>query len=785
MMCGISLLLSSFDGWRYRLCSRESLYRPSSLSLSLSFPSTPWEMSVRDRSVSFSGGKKGDLEVTIVEARNVNCKGHAVYCTAELKSEKNLTPTKPAFTSTAKDCKWNSTVSLDLLSYDGEELIIKLFYKRTTKKDKFLGQSQMKIAALSLTKEPEWHFLTDKPEELRKQRGPGDLKRSRSITQAVMKRKDKFVVTGEILFKLNFVHRLIKAKSKIIGGTGSTIVHEQPAPSPTSPTSFSSSRLMSSPSVSARLATMKNDANGKSEDSPYGHEHAQDHEPVPDADLSMTEEVIIDEALKEKQRLVREKLETGERIVRNMSARIAQIEKTEGEEAARGEKAKLEQIKKEIKELEKILETTQNEVPISVGLSRFFNSANPRDARKSVRYSVALNNGARSSMGLARPPTLNLKQPPLQSAMRKPSFSSGSSYHIPPTKPIPKTPEKFDNPAEELRYLRMKVTLLEQNNSLLLQEVQRLDRDLHRYQREEDLNQREAKLREREERLLNLGMKSPRRAPSSPRGQEGSEDGAEMDGSEDDDWLRGEDEKYDMIVAKLEKLDKLDELLRKLDSMKMGIHVGGGMGDGGDGRGYAELKAELEALQAIIMDETNKYTQKQKEEANINYEKVSQEYQQTPEYKKEVAAALEERRRKNEPLNKAALEKMIRVYTPEAIRDNPDIKERVKQNPELTLIGMDPKIILAKHQNDFQQYMLRNLTMDELRAVRASLPKFRNDQKRQTDWVETLENKIETVAKSPPKPPTKKAPAIKIKTKPPGEGGDFLSELMKKRKQIN
>jgi hypothetical protein len=65
------------------------------------------------------------------------------------------------------------------LSYDGEELIIKLFYKRTTKKDKFLGQSQMKIAALSLTKEPEWHFLTDKPEELIKQRGPGGKERER------------------------------------------------------------------------------------------------------------------------------------------------------------------------------------------------------------------------------------------------------------------------------------------------------------------------------------------------------------------------------------------------------------------------------------------------------------------------------------------------------------------------------------------------------------------------------------------------------------------------------
>lgn len=108
---------------------------------------------------------------------------------------------------------------------------------------------------------------------------------------------------------------------------------------------------------------------------------------------------------------------------------------------------------------------------------------------------------------------------------------------------------------------------------------------------------------------------------------------------------------------------------------------------------------------------------------------MSQEFQRTPEYKKEVAAALEEKRRINEPLNKAALEKMLKVYTAEALRENEEIKDKVMKNPELSLIGMDPKMIIAKHQNDFQQYMLRNLSLDELRAIRASLPKFRSDQK--------------------------------------------------------
>lgn len=49
---------------------------------------------------------------------------------------------------------------------------------------------------------------------------------------------------------------------------------------------------------------------------------------------------------------------------------------------------------------------------------------------------------------------------------------------------------------------------------------------------------------------------------------------------------------------------------------------GAGGGDSGDGRSYAELKAELENIQAIIFDETGKYTEKEKEDANIRYEKV-------------------------------------------------------------------------------------------------------------------------------------------------------------------
>lgn len=54
------------------------------------------------------------------------------------------------------------------MSLDGEELLIQIFAKRgMKKKDKFLGQTQLNISALGLSREPEWRYLTDRPESER------------------------------------------------------------------------------------------------------------------------------------------------------------------------------------------------------------------------------------------------------------------------------------------------------------------------------------------------------------------------------------------------------------------------------------------------------------------------------------------------------------------------------------------------------------------------------------------------------------------------------------------
>lgn len=119
-----------------------------------------------------------------------------------------------------------------------------------------------------------------------------------------------------------------------------------------------------------------------------------------------------------------------------------------------------------------------------------------------------------------------------------------------------------------------------------------------------------------------------------------------------------------------------------------------------------------------------------------------QELSQTKQFKAEVAQQLEEKRRANEPLNKAALEKMIKVYNAENLRqeflffpcanmfarNDPSLRDKVLKNPELSLIGLDPKAILAKHQNDFSQvcgHTLLRTTDSNALLVFAAVDRYR------------------------------------------------------------
>lgn len=80
-----------------------------------------------------------------------------------------------------------------------------------------------------------------------------------------------------------------------------------------------------------------------------------------------------------------------------------------------------------------------------------------------------------------------------------------------------------------------------------------------------------------------------------------------------------------------------------------------------------EIRAQLTELQIIICDETGKYSEHDKDAANIQYERVFKALTQTSEYQAEIARIAEEKRKFNEPLNRAAWETMIHVYSKENI----------------------------------------------------------------------------------------------------------------------
>ena len=79
---------------------------------------------------------------------------------------------------------------------------------------------------------------------------------------------------------------------------------------------------------------------------------------------------------------------------------------------------------------------------------------------------------------------------------------------------------------------------------------------------------------------------------------------------------------------------------------------------------------------------------------------------------------------------------MRQVLNPTTVRANPELLKRVGENAELKLLLMEPETILRLHPTDFKTYTLKNTTLEEMRAIRAALPKFRKDQHVQQEWTD-------------------------------------------------
>jgi hypothetical protein len=114
----------------------------------------------------------------------------------------------------------------------------------------------------------------------------------------------------------------------------------------------------------------------------------------------------------------------------------------------------------------------------------------------------------------------------------------------------------------------------------------------------------------------------------------------------------------------------------------------------------------------------------------------------------------------------------------------------LKRKPELKFLDCDHDQIMKKHVNDFKGLTTQNLTLEEARALYGCMPEFRKDQESQLQFVGQLKEKIENEVKKPkvkPPPPIVAKKPVVFKAPPQRGGsepqGDFLAELMKKRKQ--
>jgi len=192
------------------------------------------------------------------------------------------------------------------------------------------------------------------------------------------------------------------------------------------------------------------------------------------------------------------------------------------------------------------------------------------------------------------------------------------------------------------------------------------------------------------------------------------------------------DEKLAKISTRLEKLDKLDHVMTRLDSFSPMLVES-------PKRNMSTIRSEIERLTAIILDD--RVDIREREAANMKIDKLYTELYATDEYKAEVKKEQEEKSRINDPLNQEALKNMLVKIE----NNDEEFRKRRKQYLALQLIGADKDVILGKHQSDYNAFPLTDLTEEELRAIRASLPTYKKEQKRQQDFVGALELKIQQV----------------------------------------
>jgi len=181
----------------------------------------------------------------------------------------------------------------------------------------------------------------------------------------------------------------------------------------------------------------------------------------------------------------------------------------------------------------------------------------------------------------------------------------------------------------------------------------------------------------------------------------------------------------------------------------MQVTGGGGAAIPKSGLDYDEINKKLAELQTKLFDENT--DEREREQLNIEYEKLITELEQTPEYKREQEEAKEKWKTENTPLNKDAFDRVLADLKAKTDQQQQQIYSR---KPELKLLLRTPDSLLKAHVNDFKTLSTQNLDEDEARGLYHNMPKFRPDQDKQCEWVEQLRMKIETEKGKPKKKTT-------------------------------
>jgi len=177
--------------------------------------------------------------------------------------------------------------------------------------------------------------------------------------------------------------------------------------------------------------------------------------------------------------------------------------------------------------------------------------------------------------------------------------------------------------------------------------------------------------------------------------------------------------------------------------------------------------------------------ERESEALNVEYELLMNEIELTEEYQQEQKKIDKKWTEDHHPVNMKAY-----LNFQDEMNSWPPMKKtaQMKRHPEFRLLDYSsPVEAQARDRTDFSQLRTDNLTLDQARAIYVSVTQVENPKqsdKNREDFITRLKEKIEQGEKPVSPPPIKKCTLSlrKPKQTQPGGGGNFLDELLKKRK---